>query len=92
MKPVERDQHLAGRLRLVLLLGPLACWLVVLDFYRRDHHLVGFMGYSKVVALWAGAVVITGACGYIVVRGRLRGAAPVDRVESSEPGGDDSAD
>ena len=77
VKPVEPGLARAGRLRVVLLLAPVACWLVVVDFYRRDHHEVGFLGHGKVVAPWMGAVVITGACGYLAVRGGLEGACRV---------------
>ncbi len=77
----------------MLVVAPVACWLVVVDFYRRDHHEVGFLGYGKVVALWLGAVVITGACGYLAVRGGRGGHReddPGDRGAPSEPGGDES--
>lgn len=78
MKSVDRGKDPSGRVRAVLLLGPVACWLVVVDYYRRDHHAVGFMGYSLVVALWVGAVVVTVACCYLVFRGWRRGGAPSD--------------
>lgn len=93
MRRTERGQDRAGRLRAVLLLGPVACWLVVVDFYRRGHHAVGFIGYSKVVALWVGALVITGACGYLAIRGGRggrRGDISGHQAAPAEPPGDAS--
>ena len=93
VRRTERGQDRAGRLRAVLLLGPVACWLVVVDFYRRGHHAVGFISYSKVVALWVGALVITGACGYLAIRGGRggrRGDVSGDQAAPAEPPGDAS--
>ena len=91
MKPAEHRPAHTGRLRVVLLLAPVGCWLVVVDFYRRDHQAVGFMGYGKVVALWIGAVVIIGACGFLALRGGRRGGVSGDRTSVERPA-DDTTD
>jgi hypothetical protein len=85
----ERGRDRAGRVRLVFLLAPVAFWLLVVDFYRSGHPVVGFMDHALVVALWVEAVVVTGVCGYWVVRGGRDGRR-VQRGDEPGAGGDGS--